>query len=203
MITHCQWGLITNLLGAKVTCVGLGNAYMRPLGYVIIWVQVDEVQGYDKNQIALVILNLSNFVAQVPVILGTPTISCIINVMKEMEIDPLAMPWVNAMMAHLLLVCRMTAIKIGDGIEEESSSDDYDQVMFTQNVKTIEAFYSHVVPVKAGKAYIRGCINVMTQVLQTEDGTLPQGLTVQNMYAELRKGSKKADMVIRNNTGYP
>ena len=34
--------------------------------------------------------------------------------------------------AHLLSVCRMTAIKIGDGIEEESSSDDYDQVMFTQ-----------------------------------------------------------------------
>ena len=33
-----QMGLITNLLGAKVTCMGLGNAYMRPLGYVIIWV---------------------------------------------------------------------------------------------------------------------------------------------------------------------
>ena len=50
-----QMGPITNLLGAKVTCVGLGNAYMRPLGYVIIWVQVDGVQDYDKDQIALVI----------------------------------------------------------------------------------------------------------------------------------------------------
>ena len=36
-------GLITNLLGAKVICVGLGNAYTRPLGYVIIRVQVDRV----------------------------------------------------------------------------------------------------------------------------------------------------------------
>ena len=36
-----QMGLIANLLGAKVACVGFGNAYMRPLGYVIIWVQVD------------------------------------------------------------------------------------------------------------------------------------------------------------------
>ena len=81
-----QMGLMTNLLGAKVTCIGLGNAYMRPLGYVIIWVQVDRVQGYDKDQIALVIPELSNFVAQIPVILGTHTISCIINVMKEMEI---------------------------------------------------------------------------------------------------------------------
>ena len=66
-------GPITNLLGAKVTCMGLSNAYTRPLGYIVIWVQVHRVQGYDKDQIALVILDLSNFVAQIPVILGTPT----------------------------------------------------------------------------------------------------------------------------------
>ena len=58
-----QMGLITNLLGAKVTCIGLGNAYMRPLGYFVIQLQVDGVQGYDKDQIALVIPDLSNFVA--------------------------------------------------------------------------------------------------------------------------------------------
>ena len=34
-------GLITNLVGGQVTCVGLGNAYSQPLGYIIIWVQVD------------------------------------------------------------------------------------------------------------------------------------------------------------------
>ena len=56
-------GLITNLLGAKVTCIRLGNAYTRPLGYIIFWVQVDRVQGYDEDQIALVIPDLSNFAA--------------------------------------------------------------------------------------------------------------------------------------------
>ena len=70
-----QVGPITNLLGAKVTCVGLGNAYTRPLGYDVIQVQVDRVQGYDKDQIALVIPDFSNFAAQIPVILGKPTIS--------------------------------------------------------------------------------------------------------------------------------
>ena len=69
-----QVGPITNLLGSKVACVGLGNAYTRLLGYIMIQVQVDRVQGYDKDQIALVIPDLSNFVAQIPVILGTPTI---------------------------------------------------------------------------------------------------------------------------------
>ena len=52
----------------------MGNAYTRPLGFVV-WVQVDGVQDYDKDQIALVILDASNFAARVPIILGTPTIS--------------------------------------------------------------------------------------------------------------------------------
>ena len=33
-----QVGAITDLMGSKVTCVGLGNAYTRPLGYMVIWV---------------------------------------------------------------------------------------------------------------------------------------------------------------------
>ena len=73
--------------------MGLGNTYMRPLGYVIIWIRVDGVQGYDEDQIALVIPDLSNFAACIPVILGTHTISWVINVMKEAEIDTLVMPW--------------------------------------------------------------------------------------------------------------
>ena len=83
--------------GAKVTCIGLSNAYTRPLGYVVIQVQVDGVWGYDEDQIALVVLDISNFAARVPVILGTPTISHIVNVMKE--IDALATPCANARVA--------------------------------------------------------------------------------------------------------
>ena len=69
-----QVGPITNLMCSKVTCVGLGNAYTRPLGYVVIWVQVEGVWGYDEDQIALVIPDFSNFATRVPIILGTPTI---------------------------------------------------------------------------------------------------------------------------------
>ena len=67
-------GLITDLMGSKVTCVWLGNAYTRLLGYIVIWVQVDRVWGYDKDQIALIIPDFSNFAIRIPVILGTPTI---------------------------------------------------------------------------------------------------------------------------------
>ena len=162
--------------------MGLGNAYMRPLCYIVIWVQVDRVQGYDEDQIALVILDLSNFTAQIPVILGTPALSQAINMMKEAEIDTLAMLWANARVAYLLLVHRMMTMEVGDGIGEEPSPDSYDQVMFTQNIETIEPFSSHMVLVKVGRDYTGECINIIVQALQTEDGSLPQGLTVQNTY---------------------
>ena len=67
-------GPITDLMGSKVACVGLGNAYTRPLGYMVIRVQVDGVRGYDEDQIALVIPDFSKFAARVPVILRTSTI---------------------------------------------------------------------------------------------------------------------------------
>ena len=72
--------------------MGLGNAYTRPLGYVVIWAQVDGVWSYDEDQIALVIPDLSNFMTRVPVILGMPTIGHVVNVMREAEIDALATP---------------------------------------------------------------------------------------------------------------
>ena len=42
----------------------------------------------------------------------------------------------------------------------------------------------------------------MAWALQTEVCSLPQGLTIQNTYTELRQGSKKAVLVIRNSTAY-
>ena len=74
--THSlEMGPITDLIGRRVTCIGLGNAYTQPLDYFIVMVQVDGVQGYNEDQIALVVLDLSNFMERIPVILGTPTLS--------------------------------------------------------------------------------------------------------------------------------
>ena len=46
------------------------------------------------------------------------------------------------------------------------------------------------------------CLTVMGQALHALDGTLPPGLTMQNTYTDLRKGSKKAVVVVQNNTAY-
>ena len=78
-----EMGPITYVIGARVACMGLGNAFTQPLGYVIVWVQVDGVQGYDEDQMALVVPDELKFAEWIPVILGTPTISHIVNVIKE------------------------------------------------------------------------------------------------------------------------
>ena len=105
-------------MGSKVTCVGLGNAYTRLLGYMVIWVQVDRVWGYDEDQITLVIPDHSNFMARVLVILGMPNIGHVVNAMKEAEIDALVMPWANARAAHLLSVHRMMPMEVGNRQKE-------------------------------------------------------------------------------------
>ena len=45
-----QVGPITNLIGSKVACMGLGNAYTRLLGYVVIQVQVDAFRATMKTR---------------------------------------------------------------------------------------------------------------------------------------------------------
>ena len=169
---------------------------------MVIWVQVDGVWGYDEDQIALVIPDFSNFATRVPIILGTPTIGQVINVMRKAEMDALAMPWANVRAAHLLAVWRMTPMEVENGQEEGYDTDEDNPLMYTQKVETLEPFSSHVIPVKTLKVYSGEHINVMVQALCTQDGTLLPGLTVQNTYTKLRKGSKKAVVVVWNNTTY-
>ena len=116
--------------------------------------------------------------------------------------DVLAMPWANGRVAHLLSVHRMMPNEVGNGQEEKLNVNDDDPLMYTQEAEMIEPFSSHIVPVKTEKAYVGEHINVMVQALWTQDGSLSQGLTVQNTYTELRKGSKKAVVVVQNNTTY-
>ena len=196
-------GLITDPMGSKVACIGLGNAYTRLLGYIVIQVQVDGVWGYDEDQIALIIPDFSNFAVRVPIILGTPTIGLVVNVMREMEVDTLAMWWVNARAPHLLAIKRMVPVEVEDTHEKGYDTNQDSFIMYTQKVETLEPFSSHVIPVKTTEAYLGECLNMMVQALYAQDGTLLPGLTVQNTYTELRKGSKKAVVVVQNHTAYP
>ena len=79
--------------------------------YVIIRVQLEGVQGYDKDQVALVIPDSTLFGSRVPVTPGTPTINWIINMIKESEIDEL---WasLNGLRMAQLLACQQAELLI-------------------------------------------------------------------------------------------
>ena len=76
-------------------------------------------------------------------------------------------------------------------------------MVLTKNNQAIDGFSSHVITAKASTAHTGERINVMTQALCVEDGSLPQGLMVQNAYPELRKECKNITVVVRNSTAYP
>ena len=117
--------------------------------------------------------------------------------------DILAMPWANARVAHLLAVWRVTPVEVGAGKEEGYDTDDDNPLMYTQKAETLEPFSSHVIHIKTVKVYLGECLNMMVQALCTQDDTLPPGLTMENTYTKLRKGSKKAVVVVQNNMAYP
>ena len=117
--------------------------------------------------------------------------------------DALAMPWVNARAAHLLAIRRMAPVEAEDTHEKGYDTDQDSFVMYTQKVETLEPFSSHVIPVKMMEAYLGEHLNMMVQALYDQDSMLLPGLTVQNTYTELRKGSKKVVVVVRNHTTYP
>ena len=131
-------------------------------------------------------------------------ISCIMNVIKEKEIDALVMSWVNAWVAYLLEFQWATATVENDKVAiGESDPSEYNEVVTIKDTETIDAFSSHIIHARMGMAHTGDGINVMTQALHAEYESLPQVLTVQNTYTGLCSGSKNVTVVMRNSMAYP
>ena len=67
----------------------------------------------------------------------------------------------------------------------------------------IYAFSSHIIHVRMRIAYTGVKLDVMTEALCAEDGSLPQGLMIQNTYSEMSNGSKNVTIMVRNSMAYP
>ena len=85
----------------------------------------------------------------------------------------------------------------------ESDPNEYNKVVTTRDTKMIDAFSSHIIHVRMGTAYTGMGLNVMSQALCAEDGSLPQGLTVQNAYTKMFNSIKNVTVVVRNSMAYP
>ena len=83
---------LEDLVDYPVNLLGLGGMHTSPLRFVILRIQVQGIAGYDEDAVFLVVPNESDFGRRVPLVMGTCTISRLINVICESEIDNLATP---------------------------------------------------------------------------------------------------------------
>ena len=77
--------------GAIPHISGIGGILVEPVGFVMMNVKVPGIARYDEDQIAIVMDNPG--MTKWPVILGTPTIYRVMEVIRESEISKLAVPW--------------------------------------------------------------------------------------------------------------
>ena len=166
------------------------GGHTAALGYVIINVQVEGIPSYYKEQVALVIPNMTQLGVKVPVILGTPTIHRLCHQMKESEIQTVPEEWQHALLSYE--VSRNVSIHpMTPQLDQDSNvkyptntgqdPTDLDESVLLKDRVIIPAFASRIVHVRTQRTFMKGyCLNVMVQPPYPEGkAKLPLGLYVQ------------------------
>ena len=84
-------GLAQEIGGPLPLIAGMGGSLVELTGFVLMNVKVPCIQGYDEDQVTLVMDDPG--MTECPVILGTSTLYRVMEVMKESEISKLVVPW--------------------------------------------------------------------------------------------------------------
>ena len=66
----------------------------------------------------------------------------------------------------------------------------------------IDAFLSRIIHPWTKTTFTGVKFNVMTHALCAEEGSLSQGLMIQNTYTEIHNGSKNVTIIVRNSIAY-
>ena len=72
----------------------LRGGFVKPTGFVMVNIQIPCIKGYNEDQIVIVMDDPN--MKECPVLLGTASIYRIMPVIKESEINQLAIPWVTS-----------------------------------------------------------------------------------------------------------
>ena len=136
------------------------------MGYVIIWVQVDGVQGYGPRFVRLCSTG--------PCDLGNSNDkSCHEHDKRKGDRCP-GYTLGNAWVAYLLAVWWATATVEDDKVVAGGSDPtNYNEVVITKDTKTKDAFLPHIICMKTRTDHTGVGLNVMTQALCAKDGSLP------------------------------
>ena len=179
---------------------GIGSISVEPVGFVMMNVKVPCVQGYDEDQIAIVMEDPG--MLDWLVILGTPTIYRVMEVIKESEISKLAVPWASSRVSWLMrdIQARLSQVVVNDVANKPISPLNVDEVVRVASKCTIPPFGHKAIHDKVNLVFHGYKMNVMTHGLEKRSPSLPLGIDVQTVYATLADGSNRVTMVLRNNT---
>ena len=113
---------------------------VEPVGFVMMNVKVPGVAGYDEDQIAIVMDDPG--MTEWPVILGTPTIYRVMEVIKESEIFKLAVPWASSQVSWLMrdVVAKLGQVVVNDIANKPIAPLHVDEVVRVASKFTVPPF---------------------------------------------------------------
>ena len=188
-------------VGGKIPPIlGIGGIMVKPEGFVMINVQIPCVKGYNEDQIAIVMDDPG--LKDCPVILGTPTIYRVMEVIKESEISKLAIPWASSRVSWLMrgVHARMSQLAVDDVANKSVAPLSVDEVVQVSHKCKVPPFGHKVIHGSVGLVLQGYRMNVMTHGLENRLPLLPLRVNVQSAYATLAAGSNRVAVVSRNNT---
>ena len=163
-------------------------------------VRVPCVRGYNEDQITIVLEDPE--MKDCPVVLGTPTLFRVMEVIKESEISELAVPWANSRLSWLMrgVHAKMSRLQVKDVANKPITPLSVDEVVRVTSKCMVLPFGHKVIHGRVGLVLQGYKMNVMTHGLEKRSPALPLGLEVQSAYATLATGSSRVPVVLRNNT---
>ena len=203
-----KWGLditsldsLTQEVGGKIPPIrGIGSIMVDPEGFVMMNVKISCVKGYNEDQIAIVMDDLG--MKDCPVILGTPTIFRLMEVIKKSEISKLAIPWASSRVSWLMrgMHAQMSQLAVDDVANKSVGPLSVDEVVRVSHKCKVPPFGHKVIHGSVGLVLQGYRMNVMTHGLEKRSPLLPLRIDVQSAYATSAMGSNRVTVVLRNNT---
>ena len=167
---------------------------------MVFWWNLPGTAGYDEDQIAIVMDDPG--MTEWPVILGTPTIYQVMEVIKESEVSKLAVPWASSRVSWLMrdVVAKLGQVMVNDIANKPIVPLHVDEVVRVASECTVPPFGHKAIHGKVNLVLHGYKMNMMTHGLEKWLPSLPLGIDVQTVYATLADGSNRITVVLRNNT---
>ena len=209
MPTYTQeWGMdimsldyLAEEIGGSILLIrGLGGISVEPVVFVMMNIKVPGVKGYGGGQIAIVMDDPG--MTEWLVILGTPTLYWVMEVIKESEISKLAVPWASSRVSWLMrdILAKLGQVVVNDLANKPIAPLHFDEVVRVASKCTVPPFGHKAIHGKVNLILHGYKMNVMTHGLEKRSPSLPLGIDVQMVYATLAHGSNRITVVLRNNT---